>query len=458
MKRPLLAAALTALIYGGAVHAQLSSSSTSKFYMPQIHADLTACYANRCPEQKYSYANATVRVGDTEHHFSCHNTTSGVVIDSIVHFARPADGGPFVHEAKSVLGNHSGTNGSPNYNAEFGDAGVVVTPNAWDGYHLCDPSVVRGASRLPDGSLARGFHLDGQPYAYALFFLGTDAWSSHNQVGVAFANELRGPWKKVPFAIVTHGTSSREEGKNCPARPVASNVKWDWGVGQPSATSVDGGKVLLFYTVGVFRLHDGGVPTASTEPDDGYSDTHSRVAYLDLGNVWSDNPASVVTTFDKPLPVAGLKNHDGTPDIVLNNFDVAYNPTIGVPNDDPTEDRFYVAREQRNQQGGIASSIEVVSLSGADVWGDCDANQKPTGTWRYEATVDATLTGQSTITHLTQPAIERNEWGQFYNRARPRFLYISETFQFDVAEDWRDLFRNESWATAGCLPDLPCAP
>ncbi|XXF80150.1 hypothetical protein P2318_10480 [Myxococcaceae bacterium GXIMD 01537] len=431
MRRHLLAvASLAAFLCGGASHAQLSPGtvSTSRFYTPQTQSDPAACSLGNCPEQKYSYANATIRVGDTEHHWSCHNTTSGVVIDSIVYFERSVSTGLLTYGPTPVLGNLSGTNGSPSYTQEVGGPGQVVTASGWDGYHLCDPSVTRGA-----------FKLNNTPYTYALFFLGTDAWSTHNQVGVAFANSPRGPWVKVPFAIVSYRASSAPS-KNCRQRPAALDVTRDWGVGQPSATPVQGGEVLLFYTVGS-ASHVNGL----------YTYTEGRVAHVDLSNVWSGDPVSVVTHFDKPLPTAGLTGHDGLPDPVLNNFDVAYNPRTS-PFYDPTEDRFYVAREQHGTPAG-QSSIEVVSLSSVDVWGACDANQTPPGTWRHEATLDASVTGQSLN---GQPAIERNEWGQFYSPSVPRFLYVSETYVRPETATWRDVFRYESWSTRGCLPGFPC--
>ncbi len=138
-------------------------------------------------------------IGATEHLWLCHNA-AGVIKDSIFYVRRVAGK---VVTSKPVL--HAGA------------------PGAWDSFHVCDPAVVAGR-----------FRLDGADYRYAMFYLGNDVDASrHNQIGVAFANDIGGPWMKYPQPVVRHPNDGH------------------WGVGQPSATSVDGkGRLLLFYTRG----------------------------------------------------------------------------------------------------------------------------------------------------------------------------------------------------------------
>jgi hypothetical protein len=89
------------------------------------------------------------------------------------------------------------------------------------------------------------YRMDGKTYRYALFYLTNPYSAYYNEIGVAFSNDLQAEaWVKYPHQVVkkpwSHGGDEL----------LPSGGK-SWGVGQPSAFTVDKkGKVLLTYTVG----------------------------------------------------------------------------------------------------------------------------------------------------------------------------------------------------------------
>ncbi|MGH3502649.1 MAG: hypothetical protein ACRDQA_17420, partial [Nocardioidaceae bacterium] len=210
---------------------------------------------------------------------------------------------------------------------------VALGPDAadtWDSFHICDPSVVAGR-----------FHYRGRPYRYALFFLGNDVnASANNQVGVAFSNSLYGGWVRYPDPIVSYPNTGA------------------WGVGQPSAVSLDrAGRVLLFYTHGA---------------SDG---TYGARRVLDLRDMSHPRIGP-----EAKVPTAGLTRTDGKQDL-LNNFDVAY---------DPSRARFYAIRAQHpnptDNPRYIVSSVQLVSIPARAIW-------TGHGTWRAEGAITPGLTG-----------------------------------------------------------------
>jgi hypothetical protein len=239
--------------------------------------------------------------------WSCHNLDSGVVRDHVFYAER--DHGVLKAD-KSVLGpDASGT---------------------WDSFHICDPSVIGGR-----------FRLQGTTYRYALFFLGSNAdASASNQIGVAFSNDLSGTWTRYPQPLVTYPPSGA------------------WGVGQPSAVSLDrNGKVLLFFTHG------------------GPDGTYGLWETLDLSDM--DHPVLGPAT---RVPTAGLIGRDGKQD-VLNDFDVAY---------DPGRHRFYMIRDQHpgatDDPNYISVSVQLDSISRAGLLSG-------RGTWTVEGNITPRLTG-----------------------------------------------------------------
>lgn len=164
-------------------------------------------------QARYSYCPSIVKQSDgTTHMFFCGNPQENIMVDNIYHVQINADGTQT--SAKSVLKPGSG--------------------NVWDSQHACDPSVIEG-----------DFVMNGTHYKYAMFYLGCTITYYYNEVGVAFSNDLAAnSWVKYPNQIV--GKSWSNEGE----QTLPSGGK-SWGVGQPSAISLDGaGKVLLTFTIG----------------------------------------------------------------------------------------------------------------------------------------------------------------------------------------------------------------
>lgn len=164
-------------------------------------------------QSRYSYCPSVVlgENGSADVYF-CGNPTQGIMVDNIYHIKLDA-------------------------NLKKTPAVSVLQPGkepAWDNQHTCDPSVIAGK-----------FLMDGTEYKYAMFYLGCTLQWYYNEIGVAFANSLDAEtWVKYPHALIEKTWD--EEGDQ-----TLSGGGKSWGVGQPSAVSLDkGGKVLLSYTIG----------------------------------------------------------------------------------------------------------------------------------------------------------------------------------------------------------------
>lgn len=257
----------------------------------------------------YAYAPSVVRDGDTEWIWTCHNDEHRVIRDHIYLTKRVAGA---VVESRSVL--------------QPGAAG------AWDSFHTCDPSVVKGR-----------FDLQGTRYSYAMFYLGNDVdASAHNQIGVAFAKDPEGPWIRLPAPIVTADD------------PVA------WGVGQPTAISLaaNSGRVLLAYTRGD-------------------SSTRAYAVTVDLSSAGRPK-----VTAEVQLPNAGLTGSDGAGDY-LNGFDIAL---------DASRKQIVLVREQhpypKDNPWWIGASVQVDAIALKDF-------VRGQGAWTPLGDVDRRLTGFS---------------------------------------------------------------
>lgn len=156
------------------------------------------------PQNRYAYCPSVVELEDgTCHMFFCGNPTAGEMVDNIYHIKIGPDGSQTAPE--SVL---------------------QPTPGSWDSFHCCDPSVIAGE-----------FKMDGVEYRYAMFYLGIDKGDCKgNEIGVAFSNSLdASSWVKYPKQLIAF----------------PENRDKAWGVGQPSAFSLDKkGSILLTYTKG----------------------------------------------------------------------------------------------------------------------------------------------------------------------------------------------------------------
>ncbi|WP_131333466.1 hypothetical protein [Schaalia vaccimaxillae] len=261
----------------------------------------------------YAYAPSVIRQGEKEWIWTCQNSQEGQIVDDI---------------RLDLL--ESGV-------VTQSQVALTASAGSWDQFHICDPSVIRVNARLA-----------GVDYRYAMFYLGNDRdASAHNEVGVAYAKNLSGPWVKNPIPVVSFD-STRD-----PSR---------WGVGQPSATTIDPelGTALLFWVENY------------AGPD---QETKVYRMPLDL-----NEDSGVVAGEPKIVTTEGLKGSDGNADW-LNNADFAY---------DPPTDRFYVVREQHPYPVGIpdwvGANLELVSIDGASIWSGG-------GAWRSEAIIGPGQTG-----------------------------------------------------------------
>ena len=186
--------------------------------IPEMERDSVLLYSVTMPkhvfgfvgQNRYAYCPSVVDNGDgTTHVFFC-GTRSNVMVDNIYHIQELSDGTET--EEKSVL--------QPSLD--------------WDSRHDCDPSVIEGE-----------FRMGGVSYKYALFFLSNQMEHYYNEIGVAFSNDLAADsWVKYPYQIVKKTWD--ESGDQ-----YWSDTDKSWGVGQPSAVSLDKkGRVLLTYTKG----------------------------------------------------------------------------------------------------------------------------------------------------------------------------------------------------------------
>lgn len=316
------------------------------------------------PEGFYCYAPGVIRDGATEHVFACRNEVAGVIRDHVYYFRVDADG------------------------AVVSPPVVVLGPDAegtWDRFHICDPSPLAGRFRWGE-----------TVYRYALFFLGNNVDASmNNQVGVAFANDLAGPWRRV-------------------GRPLVAGRAGFWGTGQPSAVSVDReGKVLLFYTRGDPR-------------------TAGYVREVDLSDV--DRP---VVGEERRLPAAGLTRSDGRPDY-FNNFDVALDEANG---------RLVAVRERHPHPASdltfIGDTVQLVALPLADL-------RKPEAAW----TVLGDLTPADThVARNHNAGLVRDAFGRLPEADRVRVVFSSSA----AGADLHGLFAPFTYALYRIDGDLPPA-
>jgi hypothetical protein len=234
----------------------------------------------------YCYAPTVVADGEREWMWACRNEHDGVIRDEIYFF----EGNTHLLSAgTSVL------KGS-------------VAPGAWDGFHICDPSVIVG-----------DFRVAGAKFRYAMVFLGNNVdASANNEIGMAFANEPGGPWMPDGEPIVAH----RQNGF--------------WGVGQPSLTRTRDGQYLLFYTKG----------------DPG---TDGFVRNIDFRHANRPRVGREIR-----LSKVGLTRRDGNPDY-WSNFDMVY---------DPVRDWFWAIRDQHpfGRPTRIAAALQVLSLPAKEIF------------------------------------------------------------------------------------------
>lgn len=268
----------------------------------------------------YNYCPSPVMISEQEMYiFFCANSIPGLVIDDI--YAR-----------HGML-----KNGSWQFEEPF----VALTPSrlGWDCIHVCDPEVVKG-----------NFAYKGEHYSWVMLYLGCDIhFCYHNQIGVAVAKEIGGPYIK------------------CDCNPlVGYDEMFHWGVGQAAAVSLD--------QKGLLRVI--------------YSKTIHEYSTKKLGNAtfWRDIDLADLEhpVFGEEVMVCtdGIVNLDGSTDTVM------VNPTFGW---DRASDRYFLTREgtpfeQEDVPNFIAPYTQVLSIVRADF----ECNQ---GGWQLVKNITAEDTG-----------------------------------------------------------------
>ncbi len=259
----------------------------------------------------YNYCPSYIEASDTERYlYYCKNQIEGQIKDSIYMRSGTRNGEAWEWSADSVA--------------------LIPGESGWDSIHVCDPDVKKG-----------NFIYDDHTYVYVMFYLGSDkSNNNHNQIGVAFSDNLNGPWIKWQGnPLITYGFAS------------------DWGRGQPSAISVDEkGKLLLFYSCGD---RDG-----------------TRMVYR---NVDLSNMNDPIIGDEVIVPTDGLTEADGS-QVILHNGALAY---------DKATDRFYMVRPrhpfEKAAPSYISTELEVAYTPASTIWNG-------SGTWMVEGHITSEQT------------------------------------------------------------------
>lgn len=327
-------------------------------------------------DQRYSYGPSVIILEDgTKHMFfigNPNNPTPGSsdmyssMIDHIYHIRINKDGSQTA--AKSVL---------------------QPTANAWDSRHDADPSVIAG-----------DFKMNGNNYKYAMFFLGNRYDRYFNEVGVAFSNDLEAnQWVKYPKQLIEK-TWSGDLDFDLPNNARA------WGVGQPTAISLDKkGKVLLAFTIGdVISTRQGWIE-------------------LDMSNMDNLNVPSTINMNQK-----GLKEINGNTQDYIANIDLALSadgkniimirPVHPHPTDYPNF---------------LNKSLEINYMP-------LDAFKGGIGNWNTLIRITPEMTGYQ---RNHNAALERDEFGHMGNNWKePNIYYTTSKTYPDV---YAGLFTHAEW-------------
>lgn len=307
-------------------------------------------------ESRYSYCPTLIKESDgTVHMYFC-GTQNMIMVDNIYHVKINPDGSQT--PAKIIL--------------------VPGEPGTWDDHHTCDPSVIKGE-----------FLMEGTNYQYAMFFLSNAYGVYYNEIGVAFSNDPEaGSWVKYPHQIVKKTWSN--DGDQMIGAEKA------WGVGQPSAVSMDKkGKILLTYTIGDI------------------SGTRISWAEINLSNMNNYSPVAPVTMVRE-----GLSNLTYIGNDVITNADFAIdranNKIVIVRPVHPNIDNSYPTH--------IENAVEVASMS-------LDDFLASKGKWTRMARINQSFSG---FARNHNPGIERNEYGEITNWKNPAIYYSVSKAEPDV--------------------------
>ena len=259
----------------------------------------------------YNYCPSYIQTDETTRYiFYCKNPDSNIIVDSIFMRKSKFDGEKW------------------NWGEQIE---VLKSGDGWESLHVCDPEVRKGE-----------FNMNGNTYTWVMFYLGCDLPDyNHNQIGVAFANDLEGPWHKW-------------EGNPLVEYP---GVKF-WGVGQPGATSIDEkGQLYLYYT----RSDAQGWMTKYREVD--LSDMSKPV----LGG-------------EQTMFTQGINEKDGS-EVIFNNAGFAF---------DKNNQRIYTVRERHPYENVDCTFISVDLEVASTPFNNLTENM---GQWKVEGYINPDNTG-----------------------------------------------------------------
>lgn len=307
-------------------------------------------------ESRYSYCPSLVKeTNGSVHMFFC-GTQNMIMVDNVYHIRINADGSQTAPK-------------------------IVLTPGAagtWDDHHTCDPSVIKG-----------DFTMGGTHYQYALFYLTNAYGVYYNEIGVAFSNVLEaGSWVKYPRPLVKKTWDY--EGDQ------AIGAQKAWGVGQPSALSMDKkGKVLLTYTIGDIN--------------------GTRI-------VWTEADLSDMDTYTQTVPNTMVK--DGLSNLTYNATDVVNNADFAI---DRTNGKIVIVRPVHpnldlSYPTHIESVIEIAAMPLADF-------MTSKGKWTQMTRITPSVSGYP---RNHNPAIERDAYGEITNWKTPVIYYTVSKAAPDV--------------------------
>jgi hypothetical protein len=265
---------------------------------------------------------------------------------------------------------------------------------AYASFHTCDPSHVGGS-----------FAWSGHTYSWAMFFTATGTGTGQNQVGVAFADAPEGPWALTPAPFISE---EMEFGSDASTWP-------DWGLGHPSALSVDAaGKILLFYKLG-------------TGPEIG--------RLIDLSDVGSPVFLSRWQVTESGLPPPVSAGGTSEPGGVFHSAEFAY---------DASRDLFFLSLDTgRFNPSSVGPNVQP-DITVAVL--DRDDLLAGTGSWQVLDTFGMDLSSE---TYNANSGIVRDVLGSLPDSSRLGvFFTVSDP---TISHGARGVFENRLWDAEGAL-------
>lgn len=182
----------------------IQNTTNEEGVIPAIKFEISGGY------EKYVYAPSAIEDEDgIRYVFVCENKDPGIIRDHV-----------YLYKGTPDL--------SGNYLWDTGKEVLAPSDSGWDCIHTCDPDV-------------RAFKLTykGETYNWIMTYLGCDQLdNNHNQIGLAFAKNIDGPYVKYD---------------QNPLIPTTSGFN-QWGVGQSTTVVLDSTSIQLFYTSSPFNI------------------------------------------------------------------------------------------------------------------------------------------------------------------------------------------------------------